>query len=149
MRIGTSALIRGVNHFMVQLDVLHTNDHGVSPHVFAGCLYTLVYEQLPGTPKDNMARIWSDIQEFYDALGTRERLQTLSMKMWHDPEKPHSDYPKLSNTLKAAETRALAPVMFQLFVRYDDKSDVARFRRITGRAPPHAPSHMEGRPRDP
>ncbi len=91
----------GVTPFSLALDVLHVVDHGVSQHLFAGILHSLVYNQMEGRAADNLRTLWTRMQELYREGNISEKLSKFTLSMFCDPEAPHAHFPKLSNAIKA------------------------------------------------
>lgn len=117
--------IPGLHEMCTMLDVLHVVDLGVATHVVGNVLHTIIYEQLCAgpprlralTPQEALGRLWTDIQQIYQELGTQNRLHNLKLSMFTDARAPFAAFPCLTS-VKAADTRHLVPVVHELCKRY-------------------------------
>ena len=96
---------------MLHIDVMHTMDLGITEHVVANTLFTIVYQDMPGrgpaAKEQCFNQIWVKIQEAYSRLGLEYKLSKLTLQnIVTDVESPFVDYPKLKR-VKAAECKRL------------------------------------------
>lgn len=120
--------IPGVTQAMLCYDILHNTDrHGVSSHFCGNVLFELVWRS-GGTPGARLRLIWRDIQRHYDSFATTCRLTNLTERMIVDTKSLNSSYPELK--AKAAETRHLVPVIYELCKTYNSgpQHDARRLR---------------------
>eukprot|EP00959_Pyramimonas_sp_CCMP1952_P232329 4855116-Pyramimonas_sp.AAC.3 len=124
----------GVSIHCLAIDVMHTVDLGVAGHAVANLLYELIYEELGGRVSDRVRIVWTRIQEIYGELGLPHRLSNFRLSMFvKDPDSPHSDYPVLSHSIKAAEAKSLARVCFVLSKEFQAKAPAGGDTRLRTR----------------
>jgi hypothetical protein len=109
----------GISPLMLQLDVMHCMDLGITEHVVANLLHSIIYFDMPGRgptiKKKQFNDIWLKIQQAYRDLNLEHRLTSFNLScIVADIESPFADYPALKK-VKAAECkhllRALGPVL--------------------------------------
>ena len=100
-----SAMPGPVGGLRVGLDMLHTIDLGIAGTLCSSVLFTWVFDHKG--PKENVvAKIWAEVQEAYNTLGTPDRLNNLKLGTFttSSPFRPDMK-------AKAAETRHLVPAL--------------------------------------
>ncbi|CAK0899744.1 unnamed protein product, partial [Prorocentrum cordatum] len=123
--------IWGVTLRSLALDTMHCMDLGVTGHACANMLYEVVFEHEHGTRSAILARLWARIQDIYRVAGLDHRISVLRLGTFvKNKDSPHSDYPILSRTIKAAEARHLATVCYQLSKDYEDDTQIRKTRTL-------------------
>ena len=123
----------GVTSLFLMLDVMHCSDqNGVLSHMIGNCFHSFVFQSYKALPKkDALAKMFSRVQELYDALGSQERISRCTLEMFcEDSSAPHQGAPCLGTAVKAAEQRHLLPVVYLMCFDKDfnDGSLHARLR---------------------
>jgi len=116
----------GVNIFTHMQDSLHTVDKGVSPHIEANSLFTLVHynHQVTGSLEERRLCIWKGIQEEYVSQGIdpKYRISSLSMSnICKSAARSPTAYPELHG-VKARQARYLVGPVRALAQRYNTGS---------------------------
>ena len=75
--------------------------------------------QIGGNHAAALSQVWLRIQELYDNLGASYRLGKLTLDMICNTSAPYQNFPVLTTAIKAAETRQLLPVVYQLTKDFD------------------------------
>ena len=121
----------GVTQLSLMFDVMHVLDqNGVTSHLLGNALFSFVFEDLRGPPRQALGRVWVRIQAIYKELGSAHRLHNLRLSMFCDEGSPHASYPCLSTAIKATETRHLVQPVYVLACEFDSGSDVHTHRRL-------------------
>ena len=97
-------------------DSLHVVDLGVAMHIGGNVLYLLCYQNLPGSPSDNIAQVWGEVGEIYKARLTTSQFSLLSLNSFCDPRSPHADFPLLKG--KGAEIRHVMPILWTIWRKH-------------------------------
>jgi hypothetical protein len=124
--------IYGATVFFYLFDSMHCFEcHGTTSHAIANTLYYIVYYQMRGLLREKAARLCARINEIYVELGEPHRFKQMTLGMFvADPRAPHQHYPVLGSSIKAAETKALTKVAFQLACEWNDESPHCRQRVV-------------------
>ena len=64
-----------------------------------------------GSAEDLCRELWRLVDAQYGLRGTLCRLGTIELRFFTDPGRPHQQFPMLTTRVKAAETRALVPIV--------------------------------------
>ena len=108
-------------------DYMHTKLLGVDANVLGSLIAFLVKEVMPASIEDNVALLWSQIQEYYKEHQPPCRLGRLTYKMVrHDP------FPRLA--AKAIEVRWLLPAMASVVRAWVGRAEVAHFARLVAQS---------------
>ena len=96
---------------------------GTVHHVIGNVCFELVYLVLQGPVPARVDTLFQDIQEQYVTLQVPHdrRLGTFKLENFTDKNSPHQQYPVLKQ-VKAAETKALVAVIYNLCKKYQDGS---------------------------
>jgi len=121
--------IPGVVAETFALDWMHILCLGICHHVVANVCFELVYFELPGTLDVKMETLFAEILEQYELLQIPHdrRLNIFKLENFCEPKSPHQSYPTLKQ-VKAAETRALVPVMHKLCQKHQTDSNHSKHR---------------------
>ena len=112
--------LTGVTIFNVMFDSLHILDcDGVTCHMIANTLFSLVYRELGGSRQGALDTVWHRIQELYGDLNVFEKIGAMKLATFCTPGAPNQNYPSLSKSVKAAEARHLAPIAYMIAREYD------------------------------
>ena len=148
----------GVHIKSQYMDTLHVVDLGVAKHVGGNVLWLLCFTDiLTGTPEENMAQIWGEVQKHYKDRQTASQFSLLDISSFCDPKKPRSDFPLLKG--KGAEVRHLMPILQTIWHQFARDTQYERFvghvldhlrgfyvcldfRNEAGNIPFHLPEHV-------
>ena len=132
-RLSVAPLLQfpNVSVLNVAADVLHIFDLGVLHQVLGNVMWQLCF--VPGymagdTPSARLDTVWGRIVEHYRGRGTRNQLGNLTLAMFCDPSAPRAEFPAFTTRVKAAETRALVPIVaavFETVAQAHDETDAA------------------------
>ena len=121
----------GITPAMIHLDFMHTLDLGVTEHVIANILWTIIYQDMPGRGKEAMKKnfneVWLMIQEAYKVQQLSHRLTSFSLQCITDVDSPNGDYPSLKR-VKAAECRHLLKALEPVVEKYTTASTLHQHR---------------------
>ena len=95
------------------LDWMHCKYLGLDQYMHGSTLHLLCHYVMRGTPQENIAALWGDIQEYYKANNTPVRYRHLNRLRMFDRA---SKYPKLRG--KAAEIRYLSGAVLHAFSKH-------------------------------
>jgi hypothetical protein len=111
--------IVGVGLPSLMLDALRVIDcHGVASHTIASTLFAKVVA-LGGEREKALGALWVEMREIAKELNMEMPISNFRLKMICDPSAPFAHFPCLSSAVKAAETRHLAPIVWQLAVKHE------------------------------
>ena len=102
----------------VALDWMHVKYLRADQYLYGGCVYLLVFNILPGTPKANLQVLWCWMKQYYKQHKPLVRYRQFN-KMTMFLKK--RDFPKLRG--KAAEVKAFGKVLQEMWVHFMDKGD--------------------------
>ena len=105
----------------LSMDLMHVKWLGADSYFLGSILCYLVDYKLPGKPKENLALLWSEIQEGYKMLKTSTRFSCLTLSMIRAGKNP---FPCLKG--KAAEVKGLVPVLARVTRQYLNDTDLER-----------------------
>ena len=105
-----------MSNWSIEPDEMHTIYMGTSCYMLGSVLHMLVFTILPGTPMQNMERVWEGICEQYRLLRVPTQYSSLGISSFVDPARPTLEYPRLKG--RAAEVKWLAPVLLALWRRH-------------------------------
>ena len=88
-------------------------------YLYGGCVYLLVFEILPGTPKENLQVIWCFMKNYYKTHKPLVRYRQFNKLTMFLRKK---DYPKLRG--KAAEVKAFGKVLQEMWNHFMDQRDI-------------------------
>ena len=112
----------GLSIFMLMADSLHTVELGVAKHILGNVLYYMVMTDMMGSgfdsPEKRLAIVWSELQSVYKEHQVENQLDNLDLGMFMNLKAKTTEYPRLSSMVKAAETRHLAPCLFQVWRQF-------------------------------
>ena len=115
---------------MLMFDVMHVCDLGITGHVIANTLWTLVFQDMAGGNKHaNFEVLWARLRELYAELGLAHSISKFELKQICEPDSPYSDYPQLRQ-VRAAESRHLLKVVAALAAEKDNGSSASRHRTL-------------------
>lgn len=123
----------GISPLMLQLDVMHTMDLGITEHVVANVLHSILYTDLPGrgpaTKKQQFNQLWLKIQQCYKDLDLKHRLTNFSLAcIVDDIDAPFASYPTLKR-VKAAECKHLLRALAPIIEEYTSDADFHQHRK--------------------
>ena len=112
-------------------DNMHVLDLGVTLHIIANTLFTIVLDMGKRNRRNreaNFDQVWLRLSNTYKEHDTKPQLTRLRWKqVVKDPKAPFADYPSL-RSVKAAEARALLKACVVLAHEHLDDSDETKFR---------------------
>ena len=117
-RVHPLFLLAGFSFFMFMADSLHIMELGVVHRALGNVFFHLCYTTglLRGaTPNERLDHLWCLILLGYERLRTPVQLGNLKLPMFCKPDGPYSKQPELIGSIKAAESKHLAPVVRDLF----------------------------------
>ena len=112
-----------VNLFTVKVDFMHTKHLGIDAYLCGGVLMLLCYYILPDTPAENLEHIFVQAKELEKHPSM---FGALTLGMFCDKDKPHSQYPKLKG--KAAEIKAFLRPLKLLWQSCSDQAQVVHLQ---------------------
>ena len=87
---------------------------------YGSVLWCVIHIVLPGTPEENLATVWADIQRLYKEMQTENKYWVIRMTMFNTGSQP-----KMKG--KAAEIKDLIPVLARVWRKYyNDSLEVHR-----------------------
>lgn len=109
-------------------DNMHVLDLGVTLHIIANTLFTIVMDMGNRDREAHFDQVWLRVSNIYKEHDIKPQLTRLRWKqVVKDPKAPFADYPSL-RSVKAAEARALLKACVVLAHEHLDDSDEAKFR---------------------
>ena len=90
-------------------DELHVLHLGTNMYMLGSCLWLLSFRILPRSPRDNVARVWELVTQYYTHNDTTCQFSNLELGMFCEVAKPRSHYPKLKG--RGAEVKHLVPAI--------------------------------------
>ena len=109
-------------------DNMHVLDLGVTLHIIANTLFTIVMDMGKRNREANFDQVWLRLSFIYKEHDIKPQLTRLRWKQFvKDPKAPFADYPS-SRSATAAEARALLKACVVLAHEHLDDSDEAKFR---------------------
>ena len=109
-------------------DNMHVLDLGVTLHIIANTLFTIVMDMGKRNREANFDQVWLRLSNIYKKHDIKPQLTRLRWKqVVKDPNAPFADYPSL-RSVKAAEARALLKACVVLAHEHLDDSDETKFR---------------------
>jgi len=114
---------------MLMFDVMHVCDQGISSHVIANVLWTMVFQDMTGDKNANFETLWQRLREIYSELKLAYAITKFELKQICDPDSPHAAYPCLRQ-VRAAETRHLLKVVSALANERSNGSQLHKHRAL-------------------
>lgn len=114
---------------MLMFDIMHVCDQGITSHVIANVLWTIVFQDMTGDRHANFESLWQRLRELYSELKLSYAITKFELKQICDPEAPHKAYPCLRQ-VRAAETRHLLKVVSALAQERNSGSQLHRHRAL-------------------
>jgi hypothetical protein len=115
----------------LMFDNMHVLDLGVTLHIIANTLFTIVLDMGKRNRRNreaNFDQVWLRLSIIYKKHDIKPQLTRLRWKqVVKDPNAPFADYPSL-RSVKAAEARALLKACVVLAHEHLDDSDETKFR---------------------
>ena len=109
-------------------DNMHVLDLGVTLHIIANTLFTIVVDMGRRDREAHFDQVWLRVSSIYEKHDIKPQLTRLRWKqVVKDPRAPFADYPSL-RSVKAAEARALLKACVVLAHEHLDDSLEAQFR---------------------
>ena len=96
----------GLTPLMLELDVMHCCEFGVTGHLIANTICSEVYDARPGDAEGKFNDLWLAIKQEFGEQQLSNPLSRLRLRQFCDPAHPFSEYAKFSG-IKAAEMRSL------------------------------------------
>ena len=96
----------GLTPLMLEGDVMHTCEFGVSGHLVANAICSEVYDARPGDAESKFNDSWLAIKQEFGEQQLSNRMSRLRLRQFCDPARPFSEYAKFPG-IKAAEMRSL------------------------------------------
>ena len=106
--------LNGVTNLSLEPDELHIWHLGVGQYTLGSVLHLLTYTLLPGTPSQNMARVWEVINKHYVDNATPCQFTNLGLSSFVDTNKPRHMFPRLKG--KAAEIKDVTPAILDAWL---------------------------------
>jgi hypothetical protein len=105
-------------------DTLHCKHLGSDSWFYASALELLTHYHMPGTPLQNLARVWDEIKVFYKEQGLKYKYQNLTLKMYQGTSK---SFPRLKG--RAAEIKHFGLALLHIYPKFMNKND-QRHRQV-------------------
>ena len=96
----------GLTPLMLEQDVMHCCEFGVTGHLIANTICSEVYDARPGDAEGKFNDLWLAIKQEFGEQQLSNPLSRLRLRQFCDPAHPFSEYAKFSG-IKAAEMRSL------------------------------------------
>ena len=90
---------------------MHCKSLGIDKVLLGSVLWLVVHTIMPDAVEINLGRLWADIEEVYQELGTENRYGQMKMTMFTTKSAP-----KLKG--KAADIKDLGPVLAKIWKKY-------------------------------
>ena len=110
-----------VDILSLSMDMMHVKWLGVDSYYIGSVLSYLIDMKLPGSPQENLTRLWSEIKAGYAAHKSATRFSCMSLSMFRAGKSP---FPQLKG--KAAEVKNLIPVLADILSNYLVDNDFER-----------------------
>ena len=104
----------------VEPDELHIMYLGTVQHIVGSILWLLCYRSLPGTPEENVVRVFKCICDYYTATNTATQYSNLGLSSFVDPSSARTEFPKLRG--KGAEAKDIVAPLLHVWKTFHDHS---------------------------
>ena len=103
-------------------DLMHVKHLGTDQYFNGSVLWLLVYRILPGTAAENLQRVMLRAKDFWKRNDISEHYGNVKLSMFHNPEKPNDNFPKLKG--RAAEVKTMTTALCEIWNFYADMNDM-------------------------
>jgi hypothetical protein len=104
----------------LECDELHVLHLGVCQYFLGSMLWLLCFRQLPDSPAENMAKVWTQLLVYYKEFGLKDQFSSLAISSFIEEKQARTAFPRLKG--KGAEVKNLVKPMLAVWSKFKKRT---------------------------